>query len=421
MLYWQAVHLNLFAIRAAKEKTPVTTEHLILPKGFRAAGAAAQIKPESAKKDVAIIHSISPAGAAAVFTTNKVKAAPLLVSRVHLADGMARAIVANSGNANACTGEAGKQDAETMCAWAAEKLNLAPKDVLVASTGVIGQRLPMDRIQAGIEAACAGLSEHGGMDAEQAIMTTDTVPKTETVEIKGSGGAMRITGMCKGSGMIAPNMATMLVFLMTDAAIQPALLDRLLREAVDRSFNMITVDGDMSTNDFVALLANGAADVPPLEAGSPDCAAFARALNEVCLSLSKKIARDGEGATKLVTISVRGARDFGEAKQVGMSVANSNLVKTALFGNDPNWGRILAAVGYSGADVAQERITLAIGELNIFERGRGLAFARSEGVEALRKPEVEIIIDLGQGKAEATVYTCDLSYEYVKINAEYTT
>jgi len=221
--------------------------------------------------------------------------------------------------------------------------------------------------------------------------------------------------------MIAPNMATMLAFLMTDAAIQPALLDRLLREAVDRSFNMITVDGDMSTNDFVVLLANGAAGVPVLDDGGPDYAAFSEALNEVCLSLAKKIARDGEGATKLVTISVRGARDLEEAKQVGMSVANSNLVKTALFGNDPNWGRILAAVGYSGADVAEERITLAIGELRIFERGTGLTFAKSEGIEALRKPEVEIGIDLGQGKAEATVYTCDLSYEYVKINAEYTT
>ncbi len=399
----------------------MTKEHLILPKGFRAAGAAAQIKPESAKKDVAIIYSTTPASAAAVFTTNKVKAAPLLVSREHLAAAPAPAVVANSGNANACTGEAGKQDAETMCAWAAEKLNIAPKDVLVASTGGIGQRLPMDRIRTGIEAACARLSEHGGMDAEQAIMTTDTVPKTETVEVESAGGAMRITGMCKGSGMIAPNMATMLAFVMTDAAIQPALLDQLLREAVDRSFNMITVDGDMSTNDFVALLANGAAEVPALDFGSPDCTAFSEALNGVCLSLAKQIARDGEGATKLVTISVRGARDFGEAKQVGMSVANSNLVKTALFGNDPNWGRILAAVGYSGADVAEERITLSIGELKIFERGRGLAFAKSEGIEVLRKPEVEIIIDLGQGKAETTVYTCDLSYDYVKINAEYTT
>ncbi|MCK5526816.1 MAG: bifunctional glutamate N-acetyltransferase/amino-acid acetyltransferase ArgJ, partial [Candidatus Latescibacteria bacterium] len=339
------------------------------PLGFLAGGIHCGVKRKSL--DLALLTSESPCAVAGLFTTNRVKAAPLLVSQKHLADGMAQAIVANSGNANACTGEAGRQDAETMCVWASEKLNLAPKDVLVASTGVIGQRLPMDRIRAGIEAACARLSEHGGMDAEQAIMTTDTVPKTETVEIGGSGGAMRITGMCKGSGMIAPNMATMLAFLMTDAAIQPALLSRLLREAVDRSFNMITVDGDMSTNDFVALLANGAAEVPALDYGSPDCTAFAEALNKLCLSLAKQMARDGEGATKLVTISVRGARDFEEAKQVGMSVANSNLVKTALFGNDPNWGRILAAVGYSGADVAEERITLAIGGLRIFERGKG--------------------------------------------------
>ncbi|MFH1009463.1 MAG: bifunctional glutamate N-acetyltransferase/amino-acid acetyltransferase ArgJ [Candidatus Latescibacterota bacterium] len=399
----------------------MTPSRLILPKGFRAAAAAAQIKSGSTKKDVAILHSISQASAAAVFTTNKVKAAPLLVSRAHLSNGVAQAIVANSGNANACTGQAGRKDAETMCRWASEKLNLAPEDVLVASTGVIGQRLPMDRIRAGIEAACHQLGEDGGMDAAQAIMTTDTVPKTETVEIQGSAGPMRITGMCKGSGMIAPNMATMLAFLMTDAAIAPALLEQLLREAVDRSFNMITVDGDMSTNDFVALLANGAAGVPPLEAGSPDCTAFSQALDEVCLSLARQIARDGEGATKLVTISVRGARDLAEARQVGMSVANSNLVKTALFGNDPNWGRILAAVGYSGADVAEERITLAIGALKIFEHGCGLDFAKSEGIEALRRPEVEIAIDLGQGNAEATVYTCDLSYDYVKINAEYTT
>lgn len=397
----------------------MTTEPLVLPTGFRAAGVAAQIKPESTKKDVAIIHSITSATAAAVYTTNKVKAAPLSVSRQHLADGTARAIVANSGNANACTGAPGRQDAETMCRWVGEKLNLAPGDVLVASTGVIGQRLPMDRIRSGIEAACARLSEHDGMEAAQAIMTTDTVPKTETVEVKGANGTMRITGMCKGSGMIAPNMATMLAFLMTDAAVEPALLSRLLREAVDRSFNMITVDGDRSTNDFVVLLANGAAGVPALSYGSSGCSAFAEALNGVCLSLAKQIARDGEGATKLVTISVRGARHFEEAKQVGMSVANSNLVKTALFGNDPNWGRILAAVGYSGADVAEERITLSIGGLKVFERGVGVAFSRSEGIEALRKPEVEIAIDLGQGKGEATVYTCDLSTDYVKINAEY--
>lgn len=407
-------------------QTMASPRGLILPKGFKAAGAMAKIKPSATKNDVAVIYSERMAHAAAVYTTNRVKAAPLWVTRDHLSDGRAQAIVANSGNANACTGAQGRQDAEAMCRTVGMCLGIRSEDVIVASTGVIGQRLPMDRVEVGIRAACAGLRVDGGMEAAEAIMTTDTVPKTATTEVSLSDGPVRISGMCKGSGMIAPQMAllphaTMLAFLMTDAVIAPDLLLELLVDAVDQSFNRITVDGDMSTNDVVAILANAMSGGSEIVQGSEEATRFAEALNGVCLDLAKMIARDGEGATKLVTISVTGARDSAEAKRVGMSVANSNLVKTALFGNDPNWGRILAAVGYSGVEVDEERITLTIGDLKIFDRGSGVRFPREVGIEVLRKPEVEIRIDLGRGTAEATVYTCDLSYDYVRINAEYTT
>ena len=392
-----------------------------LPKGFTAGSAAAKIKPTSTKDDVAAILSGRAASAAGMYTTNKVKAAPLRVSQAHLENGVAQAIVVNSGNANACTGQQGIQDAQEMCRLAGDLLGVSSQDVLVASTGVIGRQMPMDRVRAGIEAACKRLRPEGGLDAARAIMTTDTVPKTFCTRVELGGGEITLSGFCKGSGMIAPNMATLLAFLMTDAAIEPSCLKELLSGAVQDSFNMLTVDGDMSTNDFVTILANGESGVPTLAEGTRDHVRFSGALNAACLDLAQRMARDGEGATKLVRVNVCGARDRGEVRQVGMSVANSNLVKTALFGNDPNWGRILAAAGCSGADVDEELTTLSIGDLRIYERGAAVEFPNALGVHALDRAEVDINIDLGQGSASGTVYTCDLSYEYVKINAEYTT
>lgn len=318
------------------------------PQGFKAAGGHGGIKKGSTKLDVALVESDRVASAAAVYTTNQVQAAPLYVCREYLRDGRARAVVLNSGNANACTGEQGMDNARAMCAQVAQALGVDREEVLVCSTGVIGVQLPMDAVRKGITAAVAARATTGGDDAAVAIMTTDTVPKTYAVEVDIDGSKIRVGGMTKGSGMIAPNMATMLGVVTTDAAVPPALLKELLSTAVKRSFNCITVDGDMSTNDTVIVLANGAAGSKELEKGSAATALFAEALETVCRELARMIARDGEGATKLVAIEVRGARSEDEARQVGLSVANSSLVKTAIFGRDPNWGRILCAMGYAG-------------------------------------------------------------------------
>ncbi len=391
------------------------------PKGFRAAGIHVGVKPGSAKKDLALVYSERPASAAAVYTTNRVQAAPIAVDREHLKEGRARAVVLNSGNANACTGSQGLENARRMCQKTAAALALRTEEVLVCSTGVIGVQLPIEKIEAGIPAAVYALSESGGADAAQAIMTTDTVPKTCAAELEMSGRVIRIGGMAKGAGMIAPNMATMLAVVGTDAAVAPGLLRELLGQATRRSFNCITVDGDMSTNDTLIALANGASGGPLLEKEGTPADAFYAGLEEVCRQLARMIARDGEGATKLITIRVQGARTEEAARRVGLSVANSNLVKTAIFGCDPNWGRILCAVGYAGVELDPEKTEVRLCGTPIYGKGAGRDFDKEKLIAAMKARDIPIHIDLAQGAAAAEIYTCDLSYDYVRVNAEYTT
>ena len=387
-------------------------------RGFRAAGLNCGVKEEL--KDLALVYSELGASGAGVYTKNRVRAAPIQVCREHLQDGNARAVVLNSGNANACTGDPGLVNARRMCDLTAEKLGLAAAEVVVCSTGVIGVPLPMDAIVEGIPQVVEALSVHGGEDAATAIMTTDTVSKTFAIEIEIKGAKVRIGGMAKGAGMIAPDMATMLSVVTTDADIAPDLLQQALASAVDQSFNCITVDGDMSTNDTVIVLANGASGAPVIE-GDESVGEFSAGLVMVCRELARQIARDGEGATKLVSIQVSGARDKEEARQVGLSVANSNLVKTAVFGRDPNWGRILCAVGYSGVAIDPDHVRVSRCGTAIYSGGSGLSFDQHALIELMGAEEIPIEIDLAQGDAEADIFTCDFSYDYVRINAEYTT
>ncbi len=389
------------------------------PQGFRASGVAAGIKP-SGNPDVALIVSDVPCNAAAVFTTNRVCAAPVLVSREHLEDGRARAIVVNAGNANACTGEQGMRDARRMAELTAGAVGVDPREVIVCSTGVIGRPMPMAHLEIGIARAAAELSPHGDAQAARAIITTDTRPKECAVEVRIEDRIVRIGGMCKGSGMIAPNMATMLAFLTTDAEIWPEVLRPALVAATERTFNCVTVDGDCSTNDTLAILANGRSGVR-ITPGTPAHRAFCDGLLEVCTELAKELARDGEGATKLVTVEVRGARSAAQARQIAKTIANSPLVKTALFGNDPNWGRILCAAGYSGVPLDPARLALSVGGIPLVESGEPIPFDEATASAAMKVSELPIVLDLNLGKHDATVYTCDFSYDYVRINAEYTT
>lgn len=389
------------------------------PQGFLAAGVKAYIKKD--KKDLAVIFSEAPAAAAGVFTTNKVKAAPLLITEEHLKNGRARAVVVNAGNANACTGQEGLNNAVTTAQKAGELLHIDPHDVIVTSTGVIGVQLPMDRVLAGVEKAVGELHRDGGAEAAQAIMTTDTVPKEIAVEFTVGNKRAVIGGMAKGSGMIHPNMATMLGFVTTDAAVSPALLAQALKYAVDRTFNMVTVDGDTSTNDMVVALANGQAGNPEIVAEDSDYLAFRDALLYVCTYLAKLVAKDGEGATKLVEIRVVNAASEADAKKAAKAVANSNLVKTAIFGEDANWGRIICAVGYSGAEFDPARVDIAIGDEMMCADGTPLNFSEERAKKILEQDEVTIIVDMKSGSAEAVAWTCDFSYDYVKINADYRT
>lgn len=388
-------------------------------RGFRAAGVAAGIKP-SGNPDVTLIVSDLPAAAAAVFTRNRVVAAPVLVSREHVAGGTARAIAVNAGNANACTGAQGMQDARRMAQITAELLDVPVEQVLVASTGIIGRPMPMDRLEAGLRHAAAELSAENGSQVARSIMTTDTRPKEIAVEINVDGAQIRIGGICKGSGMIQPNMATMLAFITTDAEVWPEVLQAALVSAVERTFNCVTVDGDTSTNDSLFILANGASGVR-VTPDSPAHRAFCEGLVYVCTQLAKELARDGEGATKLVEIQVHGARSTAQARKVGKSIANSPLVKTALFGNDPNWGRILCAAGYSGVPIDPERLALTLCGYPLVREGEPVEFDEAAVSRAMQTPEVLIHLDLGQGRSASTVWTCDFSYDYVRINAEYTT
>lgn len=390
-------------------------------KGFQFSAVEAAIK-KPGRLDLALIFSEKPAAVAAVYTTNKVKAAPVLVDQQRTQGGLCQAIVVNSGNANACTGPRGMDDALETTRLVAEGLGIPDEAVLVSSTGVIGVPLPMERLRAGVRPLVDGLSSGTLDDVSRAIMTTDTFPKLETRRGAAGGKEYTIAGIAKGAGMIMPNMATMLAFIVTDAAVDPAWLRTVFAAGIERSFNAITVDGDTSTNDSAILLANGAAGNAPLNGTADGAADFVRLLDEVLLSLAKLIVRDGEGATKFVEVTVRGARSDADAKRAAMAVANSCLVKTAFFGQDANWGRIFAAVGYSGADVEQERAELFFDDVPMVKNGvfaGGDAEAR--GSEVLRKKEFSVVIDLHLGGGTATVYTSDLSYDYVKINADYRT
>ncbi len=397
-------------------------EPFALAPGFRAGAAACGLKASGAA-DVALIVCDRPASAAGVFTTNRVPAAPVLLDRERLAADAARirAVVANAGCANACTGEAGMEDARAMARLAAGAAGCAPEQVLVLSTGVIGVPLDLARLALGIADAGARLSADA-VPASCAILTTDTRPKRATAAADLAGGRVVVSGFAKGSGMIHPDMATMLAIVTTDAAVAPARLDGLLRAAVDASFNRLSVDGDQSTNDTVLALASGASGIAVSEAEEP---ALAAALTAVCVALARQIARDGEGATRLVEIAVTGAPDDGAAHRVADAVARSSLVKTAIHGGDPNWGRVLAAAGSCGVPLAPERLALAFGppgdEVRVVEGGRRAPHDEGEASERLRREVVQVALDLGGGPARCTVWTCDLSAEYVAINAHYTT
>ncbi|HHW06169.1 MAG TPA: bifunctional glutamate N-acetyltransferase/amino-acid acetyltransferase ArgJ [Clostridia bacterium] len=396
------------------------------PQGFTAAGVSAGIK-ESGKKDMALIYAGKPCSAAGVFTQNLVKAAPVLLDMEHLkkTKGIAQAIIVNSGNANACTGGQGMQDARAMAQLTAAKLGIEPETVLVSSTGVIGQLLPMEKVEAGVALAAASLSKAGSRDAAEAIMTTDTKPKEIAVKFTLQGKEVTIGAMAKGAGMIHPNMATMLCFITTDAVIEPAALKQALQTAVDATFNMLTVDGDTSTNDTVLILASGLAGHEELTEGSDGYADFVDALTYACGDLARKIAADGEGATKLLEVEVRNAPSLRDARLVAKAVASSNLVKTALFGEDANWGRILCAAGYSGAQFDPYKVDIYLksraGQLQTAAQGAGIPFDEEQAALILKEKEITFILDLHGGEAGATAYTCDFSYDYVRINADYRT
>jgi glutamate N-acetyltransferase/amino-acid N-acetyltransferase len=390
------------------------------PQGFLAGGIACGIK-QTQKADVALLYSETPAQAAGIFTTNQVQAAPVQLSKEHLQSGTAQAIIANSGNANACVGPDGIAAALAMAQAAAKFLNIDPTMVLVASTGVIGARLPAERIADTLAARPQFLSRDGSKAAAQAIMTTDTFAKEVAVEFELHGHLIRIGGIAKGSGMIHPNMATMLGFITTDAAIDSRLLQKALSVAGKRTFNRVTVDGDTSTNDSLMVLANGKAGNPAINQEDGDYQLFREALEVVCLELAKMLVRDGEGATKLVEIKVTGANTEAEAVQVGKSIATSSLVKTALFGEDANWGRILAAVGYSGVAIRPEQVDIYLGDLPVCQGGVGLVFDEARAKQILKQKELLITVALGMGQSAASVWTCDLTYDYVKINGSYRT
>lgn len=390
-------------------------------KGFKFSAVEAAIK-KPGRLDLGLIFSEVPAAVAGVFTTNKVKAAPVLLGMERMKNGLCQAVVVNSGNANACTGPQGVEDARETARLVAEGLGIPDEAVQVSSTGVIGQPLPMERVRRAIPALIEGLGTGTFDDVAQAIMTTDTFPKMEARSGVVGGVPYSIAGIAKGAGMIMPNMATMLAFVVTDAAVEPVWLKKVFKEANDASFNIISVDGDTSTNDTALIMANGMAGNPPIKAGTPDADLFIRHLRDVLLSLAKQIVKDGEGATKLVEITIKGARSGTDAKRAAMAVANSLLVKTAFFGQDANWGRILAAVGYSGAEVDPDKAELFFDDVLMVKNGifaGGDAEAR--GTEVLRKKEFSVTVDLKLGEGISTVYTSDLSYDYVKINADYRT
>ncbi len=388
-------------------------------KGFKFSARAAGIK-KSGKLDLALIYSEVPARCAGVFTTNKVAAAPVVVSAPRIRQGICQAVLVNSGNANACTGEQGLRDALRCGELAAGALGLPEDLVAVSSTGVIGVPLPMDKFERHVAQLAAELQAGGANEAAEAIRTTDAFAKISAAEGSAGGRPYRILGIAKGAGMIHPNMATMLAFVMTDALVEPGFLDQALRRAADNSFNSITVDGDTSTNDMVLILANGLAENPQITAGTPEADAFQASLEAILLDLAKMIVRDGEGATKVVEIRIQGAASDAEARQAARSVATSSLVKTAFFGEDANWGRIIAAVGYSGAQVDPDRVDIFFNEVQVVKDGLGTGRElEARATEVLKTPEFSVTVDLKLGGGQGRYYTSDLTYDYVKINADY--
>ena len=393
-------------------------------KGFRAGGIHCGIRKNRTKRDLSLIVSDVKASAAAVYTTNLVKGAPLTVTKKHLSDGYAQAVICNSGNANTCNAN-GIEIAENMSALTASALGISPDDIVVASTGVIGQPLDLAPIASGIPALVGSLSANGGKEAAEGIMTTDTVMKEIAVEFTVGGKTCRLGGIAKGSGMIHPNMATMLVFLTTDVKISPAMLRKALSTDIANTFNMVSVDGDTSTNDMVTVLANGLAGNGEITKEGRAFSTFMKALNTVTVHLCRMIAGDGEGATKLLECKVSGAKDVKTAKTVAKSVICSSLLKAAMFGADANWGRVLCAIGYSGADVDVNKVDVSFrskkGTVDVCKNGAGIEFSEEIAKEILLEKEIEILIALNGGTAEATAWGCDLTYDYVKINGDYRT
>ncbi len=393
---------------------------LIRVPGFKFAGVACGIK-KSKKKDLALIFSERPATAAALFTTNRVKAAPVLVGMRRMRRGIIRAVIANSGNANACTGARGIRDAGAMCREAGIRLGINPRLVLPSSTGVIGVPLPMEKITSGIEKAAAVLSADSFSQAAEAILTTDRFAKAASTSFRVNSKKVVLAGMVKGAGMIAPNMATMLAYILTDAAVEAGTLRAVLKLAAEETFHCVTVDGDMSTNDTVLFLANGAAGNAPIRRGSRAERRLAEAARKVMKELAIKLVEDGEGATKVVEIFVVGARSVAAAKKVAFTVANSNLVKTAFFGSDPNFGRIMAAIGYAGVPIRPGRINVSFDGVTVVKNGIGVPSREKAAARILKRPLFRLKIHLHQGKASAFVWTSDLSHEYVRINSAYKT
>ena len=393
-------------------------------KGFMANGIHCGIRKNRTKRDLALIYSKNVCSAAAVYTTNLVKGAPLKVTKNHIENGYAQAVICNSGNANTCNAN-GVEIAEKTCELLASKLAINPSDVVVASTGVIGKPLTMVPFEKGIPLAVEGLNEHGNEQAAIAIMTTDTVKKEVAVEFELDGKICRMGGMAKGSGMIHPNMATMLVFITTDACISSEMLNKALKNDITETFNMVSIDGDTSTNDMVTVLANGMAGNTEIVKDDQDFKTFMKALNTVTVGLCRMIAGDGEGATKLLECSVSGAKDLANAKKVAKSVICSSLLKSAMFGADANWGRVLCAIGYSGADVDVNKIDVYFesikGKINVCKNGASVDFSEEKAKEILLEKEINIICDLNDGNACSKAWGCDLTYDYVKINGDYRT
>ncbi len=390
-------------------------------KGFSASGIHCGIRKNRQQKDLALIFSEKKAAAAAVYTTNLVKGAPITVTKQHLADGYAQAMICNSGNANTCNAN-GIEIAEQTCALLAESLHIPAEDVIVASTGVIGQPLEIAPFQQGIPELVKALGPNS-LDAAQGIMTTDLKVKEIAVSFQVGGVECHLGGIGKGSGMIHPNMATMLIFLTTDAAISPALLQKALSEDVKSSFNMISVDGDTSTNDMVSIMANGLSGAPEIQAEGADYDAFCAALATVTKAISRMIAGDGEGASKLLECQVKGAKDEANAKIIAKAIICSSLVKAAMFGSDANWGRVLCAIGYSGAEVDVMKVKVSFssakGSITVCENGAGIPFSEEKAKEILLEKEIVIAVELGDGSGEAVAWGCDLTYDYVRINGDY--